>query len=102
MPIFVEGVTKRDVLVAAALATKWREPPKDALDTLVLSAIDLSPLDIYEQLEHVPFDTSIKRTEATLRRTDGSVFRVRAGCPSSANPRWHGDCIWGGKRPQTP
>ena len=76
--MFCEGVSKRDVLVAAALATKWREPPKDALDTLVLNAIDLSPLDMYEQVEQIPFDTSLKRTEATIRRKDGSVFRVRS------------------------
>ena len=36
--------------MAAALATKWKEPPKDPLDTLVLTAIDLSPLDMYEQV----------------------------------------------------
>jgi len=83
MPMFCEGVSKRDVLVAAALATKWREPPKDALDTLVLNAIDLSPLDMYEQVEQIPFDTALKRTEATIRRKDGSVFRVRSGAESS-------------------
>jgi H+-transporting ATPase len=86
MPMFCEGVSKRDVLVAAALATKWREPPKDALDTLVLNAIDLSPLDMYEQVEQIPFDTALKRTEATIRRKDGSVFRVRSAATSHSSP----------------
>lgn len=34
-PIYTPGVTKDDVLTAAALAAKWKEPPRDALDTLV-------------------------------------------------------------------
>jgi hypothetical protein len=34
-PIYTPGVTKDDVLKAAALAAKWKEPPRDALDTLV-------------------------------------------------------------------
>lgn len=46
------GVTKDDVLKAAALAAKWKEPPRDALDTLVLlnSGLDLTTLDVYEQV----------------------------------------------------
>jgi H+-transporting ATPase len=74
-------VFEQDVLVAAALATKWREPPKDPLDTLVLTAIDLAPLDMYEQIEHSPFDSELKRTESTIKRKDGSVFRVTKGAP---------------------
>jgi hypothetical protein len=33
------------VLVLAALAAKWREPPRDALDTLVLTQADLNECD---------------------------------------------------------
>lgn len=46
------GITKDDVLKAAALAAKWKEPPRDALDTLVLlnSGLDLKLLDVYEQV----------------------------------------------------
>lgn len=51
-PIYTPGVTKEDVLTAAALAAKWKEPPRDALDTLVLlnSGLDLKTLDVYEQV----------------------------------------------------
>jgi H+-transporting ATPase len=51
-PIYTPGVTKDDVLQTAALAAKWKEPPRDALDTLVLlnSGLDLSTLDKYEQV----------------------------------------------------
>jgi hypothetical protein len=40
------------VLRSAALAAKWKEPPRDALDTLVLanSGLDLKTLDVYEQV----------------------------------------------------
>jgi hypothetical protein len=51
-PIYTPGITKEDVLKSAALAAKWKEPPRDALDTLVLlnSGLDLKELDQYEQV----------------------------------------------------
>lgn len=51
-PIYTPGVTKDDVLKSAALAAKWKDPPRDALDTLVLknSGLDLDQLDEYEQV----------------------------------------------------
>lgn len=51
-PIYTPGITKEDVLKSAALAAKWREPPRDALDTLVLlnSGLDLKELDQFEQV----------------------------------------------------
>lgn len=45
------------------------QPPKDALDTMVLGAVDLNGLDVYTMLDHAPFDPTIKRTES-----------VSAGC----------------------
>lgn len=39
------------------------QPPKDALDTMVLGAVDLPGLDVYTLIEHQPFDPTIKRTE---------------------------------------
>jgi len=81
MPIFSKSIDKHDVLVAAALAARWKEPPKDALDTLVLNAIDLAPLDKYEQIDFVPFDPTVKRTEATIKGPDGKVFKVTKGAP---------------------
>jgi H+-transporting ATPase len=81
LPIFEEGINRHDVLQAAALAAKWKEPPRDALDTLVLKAIDLAPLDEYEQIDFVPFDPAVKRTEATLKGPDGSIFKTTKGAP---------------------
>uniref|UniRef100_A0A0A9Z0S1 Putative proton ATPase 1A n=1 Tax=Lygus hesperus TaxID=30085 RepID=A0A0A9Z0S1_LYGHE len=38
---FEEGHDLGSVLVLSALAAKWREPPRDALDTMVLNAANL-------------------------------------------------------------
>jgi len=72
------------VLCLAALATKWNEPPKDALDTLVLNAstLDRAWLNLHEQLAFTPFDPKRKRTEATLRGPDGVTFDVVKGAPN--------------------
>ena len=48
-PLFQEGITREDVILSAALAAKWKEPPRDALDTMVLGAVDLSGCDAYRQ-----------------------------------------------------
>ncbi|GAB9471815.1 Plasma-membrane proton-efflux p-type atpase [Globisporangium polare] len=81
LPIFYPSATREDVLVSAALAAKWKEPPKDALDTLVLNAIDLRPLTQFTMLDHMPFDPTVKRTESTIRGPDGKVFKVTKGAP---------------------
>ncbi|CAM9923049.1 unnamed protein product [Heterosigma akashiwo] len=41
-PTFQPNVTRDEVLLMAQLAAKWREPPKDALDTMVLGTGDLA------------------------------------------------------------
>ena len=66
----------------AAMAAKWKEPPKDALDTMVLGAADLEALDTYEMVDHTPFDPTIKRTESIIKNTKtGEEFRVSKGAP---------------------
>ncbi|RNF07463.1 P-ATPase family transporter: proton [Trypanosoma rangeli] len=79
---FEEGYDLHSVLVLAALAAKWREPPRDALDTMVLGAADLDECDNYTQIEFVPFDPTTKRTAATLidKRTN-EQFSVTKGAP---------------------
>jgi H+-transporting ATPase len=79
---FMEGQDRNSLLVLAALAAKWREPPRDALDTMVLTCAELNECDKYTQLEFVPFDPKLKRTEATLRGPDGFVFKVTKGAPN--------------------
>jgi H+-transporting ATPase len=78
-----QGENKDTVLFQAALAAKWREPPRDALDTMVLatSGQDLSKCDEYEQTDFMPFDARVKRTEGTLKGKDGKIFKITKGAP---------------------
>ncbi|KAG5508107.1 hypothetical protein GH5_07166 [Leishmania sp. Ghana 2012 LV757] len=79
---FEEGNDLHSTLVLAALAAKWREPPRDALDTMVLGAADLDECDNYQQLNFVPFDPTTKRTAATLvDQRSGEKFDVTKGAP---------------------
>lgn len=80
-PTFQVDYNQYKVLVLAALAAKWREPPRDALDTLVLGSADLKECDKYTQLDFTPFDPSTKRTVAVVRAPDGTEFSVAKGAP---------------------
>ncbi|KAK3275928.1 hypothetical protein CYMTET_15971 [Cymbomonas tetramitiformis] len=80
-PVFNEGTSQADVVKYACLAAKWKEPPKDALDTLCLTAMDPTTLDIYTQVEYVPFDPAKKYTKATLKGPDGAQFECVKGAP---------------------
>lgn len=81
-PIYTSGENQESVLVYAAMAAKWKEPPRDALDRLTLGAVNMSLLDSYEQLEYLPFDPQIKRTEGTVRDTKtGTEFKTSKGAP---------------------
>ena len=81
-PVYQAGESQYSLLRYAAMAAKWKEPPKDALDTLTLNAVDLASLENMELLEHVPFDPVVKRTEGTVRdRVTGAVFKTTKGAP---------------------
>lgn len=81
-PVYENGETQYSLLRYAAMATKWEEPPKDALDTLVLNAADLRSLESITLIDHIPFDPTIKRTESTVRdNTTGFTFLVSKGAP---------------------
>ena len=81
-PAMAPGLSRAHVLHFAALATKWREPAKDAIDQLVLSSADVGRLDAFEQLGFEPFDPRLKRNEATVRdAATGEAFKVTKGAP---------------------
>jgi H+-transporting ATPase len=48
-PTYCPGETRETVLVYAALAAKWKEPPRDALDRLTLGSVNMDLLVDYEQ-----------------------------------------------------
>jgi H+-transporting ATPase len=81
-PMYVSGETQATMLMYAALAAKWKEPPRDALDRLTLGNVDMTLLEPYEQLEFMPFDPTIKRTEGTIKDTrTGKQFKATKGAP---------------------
>ena len=49
-PTYCSGETRETVLVYAALAAKWKEPPRDALDRLTLGSVNMDLLVDYEQI----------------------------------------------------
>ena len=74
------GVTARDLVQAAALAS--RAENNDALDLAVIAGLeDPHELDTCEQVAFVPFDPVGKRTEGRIRAADGHTFRVTKGAP---------------------
>mmetsp|Transcript_29114 Transcript_29114/g.62735 ORF Transcript_29114/g.62735 Transcript_29114/m.62735 type:complete len:953 (+) Transcript_29114:166-3024(+) len=81
-PIYLKGENQYSTLRYAAMAAKWKEPARDALDTMVLAMADLPSLDDTEQTDYMPFDPIVKRTEGTLRdRKTGKTFKVTKGAP---------------------
>jgi len=88
-PVYAEGEDQYSILRYAAMAAKWHEPPRDALDKLTLTAADLASLDLgcsghsgVEQIDFMPFDPTVKRTEGTLReKASGNFFKTTKGAP---------------------
>jgi len=94
-PIFEAGETQDSILRYAAMATKWEtdkdtgiskpllEGKKlDALDTLVLTSVKFDTLTSFEQLEYMPFDPIVKRTEGKiLNKSNGRTFYTTKGAP---------------------
>lgn len=81
-PVYQPGETQASTLVYAAMAAKWNEPPRDALDRLTLDSVDLSKLNSFEQLDYLPFDPQTKRTEGTVRHKETSQqFKTSKGAP---------------------
>jgi H+-transporting ATPase len=81
-PCYCPGENQESILVMAAQAAKWLEPPRDALDRLTLGSVNFSLLEDFEQLDYVPFDPTTKRTEGTVKNTKtGEVFKTSKGAP---------------------
>merc|ERR1711968_67344 len=91
-PVYSPGETQYSLLRLAAMAAKWHEPARDALDKLVLGCetnpkgVDLKSMDCIEQLDYLPFDPVIKRTEGTVRDkskkiNNGEKFKTSKGAP---------------------
>merc|ERR1711998_579123 len=91
-PTYADGLNQYELLRLAAMAAKWKEPARDALDKLVLgcdtnpNGVDLKSMDVIEQLDYLPFDPVIKRTEGTVKDSSGKIdggakFKTSKGAP---------------------
>merc|ERR1719454_571840 len=91
-PVYSPGENQSSLLRLAAMAAKWHEPARDALDKLVLgcetnpNGVDLKSMECIEQLDYLPFDPVIKRTEGTVRDkskkiNNGEKFKTSKGAP---------------------
>merc|ERR1712151_1052513 len=91
-PVYSEGENQYSLLRLAAMAAKWHEPARDALDKLGLgcetypNGVDLQSMDCIEQLDYLPFDPIIKRTEGTVKDkskkiNNGEKFKTSKGAP---------------------
>jgi H+-transporting ATPase len=91
-PVYSPGENQYSLLRLAAMAAKWHEPARDALDKLVLgcetnpNGVDLKSMECIEQLDYLPFDPIIKRTEGTVKDNSkkingGNSFKTSKGAP---------------------
>jgi H+-transporting ATPase len=79
-PFTIEGVTAEQVLLNGALSS--RADNDDTIDQAVLAGVaDQNGFRSYQMLRFTPFDPVQKRTEATIKAADGTIFKVTKGAP---------------------
>ena len=79
-PFSVNDIPAEQVILDAALAS--RADDKDTIDLAVLGGLkDEAALKGYQVVHFQPFDPVHKRTEASVKGTDGKEFRVTKGAP---------------------
>jgi H+-transporting ATPase len=79
-PFCASGISREDLILAAALAS--RREDDDPIDAAVLAGLeDRSKTDQYHIKRFQPFDPVHKRTEAEVEGPDGSQFNVTKGAP---------------------
>ncbi len=79
-----KGFDEKDILVMSVLAS--REEDQDPIDNAILSKAketnDLKKyLNSFQVINFKPFDPVVKRTEATVKDTEGNKFKVVKGAP---------------------
>ncbi len=79
-PFCVKGTSAEQIILFAALASRAED--KDTIDLAVIGGLkkDQSLKD-YKVVHFQPFDPVHKRTEATIKTTDGKQFYVAKGAP---------------------
>ena len=79
-PFSVNNIPAEQVILNGALAS--RADNNDTIDLAVLGGLkDKEALKGYQVVHFQPFDPVHKRTEATVKGTDGKTFKVTKGAP---------------------
>src|SRR5271170_7049018 len=79
-PFTVNGILPNQAILYGALASRAED--KDTIDLAVIGGVkDEKALKSYQVLHFKPFDPVHKRTEATVKGTDGKQFFVAKGAP---------------------
>ncbi|WP_420885315.1 plasma-membrane proton-efflux P-type ATPase [Candidatus Protochlamydia phocaeensis] len=79
-PFCVNNISMDNVILNAALAS--REDNNDIIDLAVLGGLkNKEELNSYQIVHFQPFDPVHKRTETTVKATDGRTFKVTKGAP---------------------
>jgi H+-transporting ATPase len=79
-PFTMEGVSAEQVILDASLASRAED--QDTIDLAVLAGVkDNNKLKPYQVTHFQPFDPVHKRTEATVKESDGHIFKVTKGAP---------------------
>ena len=79
-PFCLNNIPADQVILWAALASRAED--KDTIDLAVIGAVkDDKALKAYQVLHFQPFDPVHKRTEATVKASDGKQFFVAKGAP---------------------
>jgi len=80
VPYCIAGATAQQVILNGALAS--RSDNDDVIDLAVIGGVeDVAGLHAYNMVHFTPFDPVHKRTEATIKAADGSMFKVTKGAP---------------------
>jgi len=79
-PFTLNGVPAAEVILCAALASRAED--KDTIDLAIIGGVkDDKTLKSYQISHYQPFDPVHKRTEATVKSSDGKQFYVAKGAP---------------------
>ena len=79
-PVPFEAGDRQELILAGSLASK--EEDQDAIDQAVMGGLEgPDVLKRYQQVKFVPFDPVGKRTEATVKDDQDSIFKVSKGAP---------------------
>ncbi len=79
-PFTLDNIAAEEVILWAALASRAED--KDTIDVAIIGAVkDEKALKSHQILHFQPFDPVHKRTEATVKASDGKQFYVAKGAP---------------------